>query len=502
MIRALLDPSLDARICKRLVDRFGRDGAKQALSAICRQFTNSERAALAARWEFWARPKQLPPPEWRTWGNLTSRGWGKTSTIANILTREIQAGRVRTLIMAAQNLTKTEAVQIEGLIAAAPPWFKPEYNAGKFRLDYPNGARAFAYTPEVPDAIRSENADMAWLSEVQSWPSATREEAYSNFVFATRVRGARMMWDATPKRGNPILKRFLARAEKHPDKHIVVRGTIYENPHIASEALDTMELDYGGTQKGREELLGEMLGDEDAIFKSAWFDIAPRRMPTRLKRRILSVDPAITSDARRSDSTGILEMGIGFDDVLAVLANMSGKHRGEDWASMVIDAYVERGCDLILIETNRGGDTHIGLIRVIAKSRGLEVVELTKDQPPILREGKINVRGITARRQKSARAEGAGALCERGRVSFVTGMLGDLEEQLAGFDGTANKSDDAVDAFVHGCHELAGLGHDTLDASAGFKGIATLGEELAAASHGQSQSLAALLGRGGSAGRI
>ncbi len=125
MIRALLDPSPDAIICKRLVDRFGRDGAKRALSAVCRQFSNVELAALASRWEAWARPKQLPPPEWRTWGNLTSRGWGKTSTIANILTAEIQAGRVSTLIMSAQNLTKTEAVQVEGLIKAAPPWFKP-----------------------------------------------------------------------------------------------------------------------------------------------------------------------------------------------------------------------------------------------------------------------------------------------------------------------------------------------------------------------------------------
>ncbi len=501
MIRALLDPSLDARICKRLVDRFGREGAKQALSAICRQLTNVEKAALASRWEFWARPKQLPPPDWRTWGNLTSRGWGKTSTIANILTREIQSGRVRTLIMAAQNLTKTVAVQVEGLIAAAPPDFRPEHEATRERLVWPNGARALYYTPEVPDSIRSENADMAWLSEVQSWPTATREEAYSNFVFATRVRGARTMWDATPKRGNPILKRFLSRAEKHPDKHIVVRGSIYENPHIASEALDTMELDYGGTQKGREELLGEMLGDEDAIFKSAWFDIAPRRMPARLKRRILSVDPAITSDARRSDSTGILDMGIGFDDVLAVIANMSGKHRGEDWASMVIDAYVERGCDLILIETNRGGDTHVGLIRVIAKSRGLEVVELAKDALAIRREGKINVRGITARRQKSARAEGAGALCERGRVSFVTGMLGDLEEQLAGFDGTANKSDDAVDAFVHGCHELAGLGHDAVDFTTGFRGITEASRALSGASRTPALSISALLGSGGG-GRI
>ena len=499
MIRALLDPSPDALICRRLAAKFGRDGAKQALAAICRQFSNVELAALATRWEAWARPKQLPPPDWRTWGNLTSRGWGKSMTCANILTREIQAGRVRTLIMSAQNLTKTEAVQVEGLIAAAPPWFKPEYNAGKFRLDYPNGARAFAYTPEVPDAIRSENADMYWLSEVQSWAPSTREEAYSNFVFATRVRGARGMWDATPKRGHPLLKRFLSRAEKHPEHHIVVRGTIYENPHIEASALDTMELDYGGTQKGREELLGEMLGDEDAIFKSAWFDLAPRRMPASLRRRIFSIDPAITADARSSDSSGILEMGVDHDGQIAVIANLSGKHRGEDWASMVIDAYVERGCDLLLVETNRGGDTHVGLIRVIARSRGLEVVELAKDAIPVRHAGKVNVRGITARRQKSARAEGAAALCERGRVTFVAGMLGDLEEQLAGFDGSANRSDDAVDAFVHGCHELADLGTERKDPSVAFRGLTEAAAKLSAPPR---RGVSALLGGGGGGGRI
>ncbi len=502
MIRALLDPSPDMLLAKRLVDLHGTEKAKRIVIAACGRFSTVELAVLASDWTAWARPKQLPPPAFRSWGDLTSRGWGKTETKLRVITREIQAGRSKTLIMSAQNLTKTEAIQVEGLMRVAPPWFRPAYRSSDFMLEWPNGARGFAYTPEVPDAIRSENADLAWLSELGHWPHATREEAYSNFVFATRVNGSRTVWDATPKRSHPILKRLLARAEKQPTKHFVVRGSIYENPHIDRAALQDMLDEFGGTQKGREELLGEMLGDEDAIFKSAWFDLAPRRMPARLRRRILVVDPAITSDARRSDSSGILEMGIGFDDVLAVIANMSGKRRGEDWASMVIDAYVERGCDLILIETNRGGDTHIGLIRVIAKSRGLEVVELTKDQPAVRREGKINVRGITARRQKSARAEGAGALCERGRVTFVPGLLGDLEEQLAGFDGSANKSDDAVDAFVHGCHELAGLGHDSIDASAGFKGIAALGAELAAASQGQSQSLAALLGRGVSGGRI
>ncbi len=103
--------------------------------------------------------------------------------------------------------------------------------------------------------------------------------------------------------------------------------------------------------------------------------------------------------------------------------------------------------------------------------------------------------------EKAARAEGAAALCERGRVSFVPGLLGDLEEQLAGFDGSANKSDDAVDAFVHGCHELAGLGHDTVDASVGYKGISEASSHLTKMRPATS-NLAALLSGAGDGGRI
>ena len=499
MIRALLDPSPDARICQRLTDRLGRDGARRVITAACKKFTNVELSALAARWEAWARPKQLPPPEWRSWGNLTSRGWGKTETILRLITAEIQAGRSKTLIMSAQNLTKTEAVQVEGLMRVAPPWFRPVYHSSDFFLEYPNGARAFAYTPEVPDAIRSENADLAWLSELQSWPKATREEAYSNFVFATRVRGSRTLWDATPKKAHPILKRMLARAEAHPHKHFVVRGAIYENPHIDKAALQDMLDEYGGTQKGREELLGEMLGDEDAIFRQEWFDATRRGVPDVLKRRARYIDPAITADPRHSDSTGIMDMGLGLDGQVYVLANLSGKLRAEDWAAAAVDAYVKDGLDLIWVETNRGGDSHAALIRVVARAKGLELRELAKDETPIRRAGVVNFRGVNTKRQKVVRAEGAAALCELGRVTFARGV-GSLEEQLCSFDGTEGKSDDAIDAFVHGCHDLAGLSGEKSDPSVGFRGFGALTAALAAPSRGPVRDIAALLNVGGGGG--
>lgn len=500
MIRALLDPSPSALICRRLTDKLGREGARRALSAICRKFSNVELAALAARWETWARPKQrLPPGEWRSWGNLTSRGWGKTETMLQIITAEVHAGRARTLSMAAQNLTKTEAVQVEGLLRVAHPWCRPTYRSSDFVLEYPNGARAFAFTPEVPDAIRSPNADLAWLSELQSWPKATREEAYSNFVFSTRVNGSRTLWDATPKKAHPILKRMLARAEAHPTKHYVVRGSIYENPHIDRAALQDMLDEYGGTQKGREELLGEMLGDEDAIFRAEWFE-KRRTLSERMARRILAIDPAITSDARHSDSTGMVDMALGTDGQINVLANHSGKLRAEVWAAKAIDLYVEHEMDLLWVETNRGGDSHAALLRVIARGKGLELRELAKDEVAVRRPGIVNFRGVNTKRQKVVRAEGAAALCERGRVTFARG-LDALEEQLAAFDGSDGRSDDAIDAFVHGCHELAGLGDGRPDAKSGFVGIVEVGKALYAPTQGP-RSIATLIGGSGGGGRI
>ncbi len=504
MIRALLDPSPDALIAKRLRDRLGRDGARQAIHTICKQFTNVELAALAARWETWARPKQLAPANWLSWGNLTARGWGKTRTCAALITSEIMAGRVRVVTMAAQNLTKTESVQVAGLIEAAPPWFRPEYESSRQQLVYPNGARAYAFTPEVPDAIRSPNANLAWLSELQSWPAATREEAYSNFVFSTRVGGSRLVWDATPKKRHPILKRLLARAEAHPTKHFVVRGPIYENPHLDKVAIETMEIDYGGTQKGREELLGEMLDDsESALVRQTWIDDARRPMPTTLERRIITVDPATTSRAG-SDNSGILDLGLGVDAQLLVCGDLTGKYTAGAWMQSVISRYLTCKCDLVLIETNKGNDLLFDMLAHEAKARGLNAVRVGKDEHPHHQTGILYVKEVYGQGPKEDRAQPMATAYERGRISHVIGVdLTALEDSLTTWEPAKGmRSPDAIDAMAHGVVELLGGVTETARASAAFTGIAEMAAALTQPASGLPRDLAALLAGGVSGGRI
>jgi phage terminase large subunit-like protein len=445
-----------SQYAKRLVAALGRDGAHRAIDAMLGKMPNVDLAAMVTDPSMWMRSKQLPPPgDWVTWGKLEARGTGKTTAFAHFINDEVQAGRARSIGLAAQNETKTIEVQVGSLLKVAPPWFRPEWISSAMQLRWPNGAVAFARTPEVPGPIRSENHELTWLSEVQSWPASTMAEALANFDFATRVGYARTIWDANPKRGHAILKRWLAESGSDPTRYVVTRATIYENPYIAKSALKKLEMQYSGTLKGREELLGEMVDEvENALFQQSWIDRSRRHLPDHLVRRILSIDPAIT-DRRGSDSTGIVELGLGTDEQIYAISNRTGKYSAGVWPGLVIDTYVRNECDLIVVETNRGGTTFEELLRQAARGVGHELVVLGPVEVPGRRPGTVYVRPVHARGQKSERAEGASALVEKGRVSFVAGYLGDLEDRLCTFDGKAGKPDDAVDAFVHGCHELA-----------------------------------------------
>lgn len=508
MIAALLDASPDALLCRRLVVALGQAGAHRAVDALVAKLTNVELAALAYHRPMWMRPKQCPPPtDWRSWGNLTARGWGKTDAIARFITEEVAAGRATRLGFAAQNETKTISVQVGSLIKAAPPWFAPTWHADPKELHWPNGAVALAFTPEVPGAIRSENLNLAWLSEIQSWPTVTREEAYSNFLFATRVGHARTIWDATPKKRHPILLKLLERAARAPAKHLVVRGTIYENPHLSPGVVADMEAEYGGTQKGREELLGEMLEDsENAMVKQVWIDTARRPAPSTLVRRVIGIDPAVTNRAG-NDRTGIVDDGLGADGQVYVMGDYSGKHAADAWPKIVLDKYVAGGCDCVVVETNKGGDLVTQNLRAHADRRDLTVVVLGKEEPSRRASGVVYVREVHARGAKEDRAQPLSTAYERGRISHVIGVdLKDLEDTITTWEPTpGQRSPDAIDAHVHATVELLGLSTSRADGAVGFQGIVEAAAAIASPHAPAAVNLAALFGgerSGGGGGRI
>jgi phage terminase large subunit-like protein len=481
----------------------GKVRAHAELDRLLDHIPTVDLAGLACDWEgFWARPSQvIPDTDWSTFGRLAGRGNGKTLSIGHYINREVKAGRVMCLGMAAQNETKTIAVQVQGLIETAIPRFVPVFSASTNELRWPNGAIGYAFTPETPGNIRSPSMHMSWLSEIQSWPIATRDEALMNFDFATRVGYARQLWDATPKRGHPILKRFIARSKADPENHVIVGGTLYENRrNLSAKAIKKLDDAYAGTRQGREELLGEMLEDsEGALVRQDWIEKNRRPRPDRVARRILSADPAKTSRAG-SDRTGLVDIGLAHDGQMLVFGDYTGRYRQAEWIDLAIDKYIAGRCDLLIIETNTIQDALFEFIAMVARQRGLRA-ELVKDEITRHVEGMIYVKEVFARGPKEDRAQPVATAYERGRVSHVIGAdLTTLEESLTSWEPAKGmRSPDSIDALAHGAVELFGISTERERAATAFLGITNVAESLDAPR--TEVDLAMLLG-GDTGGRI
>lgn len=500
--------SVAQRAVARLVKDLGPDGARQAIRALCAKFTQLELAALAANWPTWARPKQLPPlGEWRSWGLLAGRGFGKTRSIGEHINAEVQANRIGSLGLAAQNEDKSIEIHIEGptgLIKTAPPWFRPTWEAVHKQLVWPNGARGYVRTPEKPGTIRSGEHHASWLSEIQSWPAAQREEAFLNFEFATRVGYAHILWDATAKRGHPILLALLQAHALEPDRHHIARGSMDENEqNLGKGVARDLKKKYGGTAQGREELDGEMLKEgENPIARQAWIDSCRRHLPSVLIRKGIGIDPAVTS-RKGSDRTGIASAALGEDKQAYVRSDKSGRHAPYAWADIALATYVEEDCDIIVVETNKGGDLVVQNLRAAAKDKKLKVVEIGLTERPRGQHGIVYIKQVHSRGEKADRARPLSTAYKNGRISHVIGAeLSALETTLTTWEPTPGaRSPDDLDAVNLIVTELLELADEGIDPTAGFDGISEMAKALVTPQGGELAALLDSLARRGG-GRI
>lgn len=504
----MIDTSLAIDICRGLVRRHGLERAHFIVDEVLDEHSITELAAHERDWEnVWARAKQLPPnTDWASWGFLCGRGFGKTVAVSQFVNAEVEAGRAMLIGLAAQDEDNCVKLQVEGpsgLIATAPPWFKPEWHVSDLMLVWPNGARAYVRTPEVPGKIRGLEYHLSWLCELQSWPVATRDEAYSNFMLSTRLGYARIVWDSTAKKRHPLLKKLLANCERAPEMHFAVRGSTHENAdNLGDGFIERLEQEMGGTARGREELLGEMLEEtEGALVRGEWIE-RNRRKPSYCPRLVIGIDPAVTSRAG-SDMTGIVIAGLAPDGKALVLADHSGKHSPSEWATIVLDEYAARKCELVIVETNKGGSLLVQNLRASAKDRHLDVVVLGKDErAPGYHPRTVHVREVYGRGAKEDRAQPLATAYERNRVCHVGSGLAELEETLTTWEPTpGGKSPDRLDALVYCVIELLELGATAgPDLRVGFKGIESVAAKIARPA--RAGNLSTLIGGGDRGGRI
>lgn len=222
-------------------------------------------------------------------------------------------------------------------------------------------------------------------------------------------------------------------------------GVIQINPHDNVENLPAGYIDEtlgSASERAKKRFLYGEFSDENenALWKATTM-IDPFRIndaPNELERIVVGVDPAVTS-AEASDHTGIVVCGsktIDGKEHYFVLQDCSLIAPPEKWASRVVTTYEAWQADLVVAETNQGGDLVESVLRNIAPN--------------------LPIRKVRASRGKIVRAEPISTLYAQGRVHHV-GYLEELENEMTSYTGdrTVEDSPDRMDALVWALTDLS-----------------------------------------------
>jgi len=185
--------------------------------------------------------------------------------------------------------------------------------------------------------------------------------------------------------------------------------------NVAGDYIETLEAMSG---KMRKRFLDGEFGEAvaGALFEDATIDawrVIDGTMPDMV-RIVVSVDPSGSGDEDNADNDaiGIIVEGLGTDGNAYLLEDCTVKAGPATWGKIATDAFDRWSADVVVGETNFGGD----MVR--------HVIQTARPRTPFVK--------VTASRGKVARAEPFSSLYEQGKVRHV-GRFNELEEELTSF---------------------------------------------------------------------
>ena len=288
------------------------------------------------------------------------------------------------------------------------------------------------------DTLRGDYADELILDEWQlmnedAWeqvgaPMLMDNDGNATFLFTPPSIFSRTVSKAQDKRH--AIKMF--KAAEHLEGWERLHFTSYDNPHISRDGLAAAKRDMLDI-KYRMEIMAEMLEDApNALWQRALFGSDRYRPAPELTRVVVGVDP---SGSQRGDEVGIVVVGKDRQNRLFVLEDATMSNATPlQWASGVVGAYKKHKADLIVAETNFGGD----------------MVKATLDQ---VNRG-LPYKAVSASRGKVIRAQPIAALYAQPDKVYHTQAFGELEDQLCMWTPDSQWSPDRMDALVWACTEL------------------------------------------------
>jgi len=364
---------------------------------------------------------QTPPDEpWRTWVFMGGRGAGKTRAGAEWLADLARPGA--RLALVGPTLHDVRQVMIDGPsgLRNLPGRERPVYQPTRRVLSWSNGAEAHAFSAEDPDSLRGPQFAAAWADEFCTWPKPG--ETLSTLRLGLRVGDDPRLAVTTTPRPTPALRALLA----EPGCRLT-RAATEDNPHLAPAFLESVEAVYGGTRLAAQELRGELLEAEGALWRRDELDRCRGARPPRFDAVAVGVDPPISS---AGDACGIVAVGRLGDRAYVLEDRSAAGLSPNGWAAVVVEAARRWEAAAIVAEANQGGD----MVRAVLAAAA-----------PAAR-----IRLVHASRAKRARAEPVAALYEQGRVTHC-GPFPALEEELMTLGaegGERGASPDRADALV------------------------------------------------------
>jgi len=404
---------------------------------------------LFAEWAFWARVKQLWDPTWKElvvlW--MTGRGFGKTrcgAETVNLVAEYYPDMCGGEIALIGQTATDMRDIMVEGksgIMATAKPWFVPVYEPSKMKITWPNGVIARLRTSEKPKLIRGLSVGLAWCDEIAHWFDP--EEAWGNLLFALREGNPSHVIATT----TPLPTKFVRELAADPGTR-VIHGTSHENAaHLDANFLPNLEKKFGGSKKGRQEIGGEIVEDnENAPFKTDHIGRIRRDEMPKLAHLAVGIDPAGGTTSKNSDETGVIAMGIDIDGNLYVLGDRSADVSSAKWTA--------RGVDLAMVlRADYSVDTAVTIVGEV--NFGGDMVERCIKTTPKWGDSGLRFEAVKAFVDKATRADPIALQAELGRY-YHTGtgtQYRDLEGQMTQFDPTLPRkkqaSPDRMDAMVH-----------------------------------------------------
>lgn len=445
------------------------------------------------------RESQQPPEgPWSTWLFLGGRGAGKTLAGASWLADQAESlGAGGRLALIGPTLHDVREVMIEGVsgIRSLPRWTRatrPKFQASRRRLIFANGCQAYAFSAEDPDSLRGPQFSAAWADEFCAWRGSGPRGAAE--TLALLRMGLRLPLASSHPRlvvtTTPRPTRALVRLRDEAGCALSHAPTSANGKHLSPGFLDNLHALYGGTRRAAQELEGQIVELDGALFTAemmARARVSPgaspspcgggraaqrpggegsasvppaRALPSRphpvasgdhpppqgegesppslsFDRTIVAIDPTATAGGaacgliaaaryRRPDGTRCA----------VVLADRSIAGLGPDaWARRAVALAREFGATALVAEVNQGGD----MVRAVLKTAGCT----------------LKIREVHATRGKYVRAEPVAALYEQGRIHHA-GPFDALEEELMAFGGEmeAAGSLDRADALVWAITDL------------------------------------------------